>query len=339
MFSPARCTTASQPASASAGAGPESGSHTTAPSPEERDSVTTSSPRSRRTATTRRPISPVAPVTATFTNASVIRLTRHLATCYDISRYDRKELNDVRLHDGTRWAPLGAPRTRTRPRTVDVQDGPRRPAPAPRRCPRRHPCAARRPADARLRDDPGARGAQRGHVAAECRLDLSDAPAARGRRADRGRGARGQAPLHPHGRRPRGGRQAARRPPAAVGAGGRRPPPGALRVDQALHARRRPDRPRGLARPGRAREGHPRRRAQEALRDPCRSWGLTHGESPRTQPAASGLRQATASCEAVSCSAKPGTSSASPTPVALALAATAWATATATSRLNADGMM
>src|SRR4051812_34671538 len=98
----------------------------------------------------------------------------------DVLRYiaiRRKEYDDVRFHDGTRRAPLGAPGTRTRPGTVDVQDGPRRPAPAPRRCPRGHPCPARRPADARLRDDPGARRAQRGHVAAERRLDLPDAPA------------------------------------------------------------------------------------------------------------------------------------------------------------------
>ena len=72
--SPARWTTASRPASASAGAGSESGSaQPTASTPRlsdafpgERDSAVTSSPRSTSARTSALPTSPVAPVTATF---------------------------------------------------------------------------------------------------------------------------------------------------------------------------------------------------------------------------------------------------------------------------------
>ena len=71
--SPARCTTASRPLSASAGAGPAPGSHATASTPSfsrafagSRDSTVTSSPRPFSAATSRVPINPVAPVTVTF---------------------------------------------------------------------------------------------------------------------------------------------------------------------------------------------------------------------------------------------------------------------------------
>src|SRR5436190_18577833 len=90
---------------------------------------------------------------------------------------ERKEY--VGFHDGSRSRPLGPSRPRTRTRTMDVQDGPGWPAPSPRRRARSHPRPARRAVDARLREDPGARGAQRGEVAAQRRLDLPDAPAAR----------------------------------------------------------------------------------------------------------------------------------------------------------------
>src|SRR5215210_1659616 len=66
-FSPARCTTASRPSSAAAGAGSASGCHATAPGEEGvRDSVATSSPRARSRSTSRAPISPLAPVTVTL---------------------------------------------------------------------------------------------------------------------------------------------------------------------------------------------------------------------------------------------------------------------------------
>ena len=66
-FSPARWTTASRPASAVAGAGPSTGSHSRRCStPGERDSTVTSSPRSRSAATSLPPIRPVAPVMVIF---------------------------------------------------------------------------------------------------------------------------------------------------------------------------------------------------------------------------------------------------------------------------------
>src|SRR4051812_8584900 len=67
--SPARCTTASRPASAPAGAGPASGSHAAASTPSaapalagSRDRTVTSSPRTRSAPTRRAPMRPVAPV-------------------------------------------------------------------------------------------------------------------------------------------------------------------------------------------------------------------------------------------------------------------------------------
>src|SRR4051812_37145821 len=71
--SPARCTTASRPASPASGAGPAMGSHPTASTPSRaaapsglRDSTVTSSPRSRSARTSRTPIRPVAPVRVIF---------------------------------------------------------------------------------------------------------------------------------------------------------------------------------------------------------------------------------------------------------------------------------
>src|SRR5690349_23478876 len=65
---------------------------------------------------------------------------------------------------------------------------------------------AGRAADARLRDDPGAGEPHRWHLAAEPRLGLPDAAAARGRGPDHGRADRGSQAVHAHRGGPAGGR-------------------------------------------------------------------------------------------------------------------------------------
>jgi hypothetical protein len=76
-FSPARCTTASRPSSAAAGAGSPSGLKAWAGTPSAsrarsglRDRTVTSSPRARSARTSPRPMRPVAPVTVTFMRSS-----------------------------------------------------------------------------------------------------------------------------------------------------------------------------------------------------------------------------------------------------------------------------
>ena len=111
---------------------------------------------------------------------------RHGAMCYDISRYNPKGVSMTafaipnqrgRRGDGVR-SMTGRHRRRG---AATSAPGRLRPACGPRRHPRGDPRAARRAADARLPDHPGARRADRRRVAAEPRLGLSHAAAARGR--------------------------------------------------------------------------------------------------------------------------------------------------------------
>ena len=121
----------------------------------------------------------------------------------------------------------------------------------PRRHPRRDPRAPRRGADARLPDHPGARRADRRRLAAEPRLRLPDAPAARGRGA-RPRDRR-PSPASASTSSPTPGREQAARRTRAVDSGRRRERERARRA-----ARSRPPGARRDA-PGRPRRAPPRR--------------------------------------------------------------------------------
>src|SRR5689334_3430261 len=126
----------------------------------------------------------------------------------------------VRLHatlPASGWPPRSRPGSRAWTRT--------RPGPAQR--PAGGPRLAGRAADARLRDDPGAGEPHRWDLAAEPRLDLPDAAAARGRGSDHGRADRGpQAVRADRGRPGRGGRGRGERALAGIRGRDRLPGPG-----------------------------------------------------------------------------------------------------------------
>ena len=105
-------------------------------------------------------------------------------------------------------------------RAVRARHGPR-PADPARRRPRRDPAPARRGAAQRLPGDAGAREPQRRRVAAEPRLGLPRAPAARRRGPRPQRGPRRRQRLRAHRRGPQARRGAPRAARDAVGAGGR----------------------------------------------------------------------------------------------------------------------